>query len=208
MVDANLDQFYSDIPLETVAQIIKLNEPRCLQLRVQLVGITPAIWRQVLVPESITLVKLHKVLQVAMGWLDLHLHEFDINGVRYGTPDPTWDSGPDTVIAEKGVVLKQCLGGVSSFQYLYDFGDDWLHRIDIEKVMPLDPAISVPRCLAGAGACPPEDVGGLPGYQLLLDALSKPDDPEFQEMLGWVGAVGFDPKAFDLDVTNQALLKL
>lgn len=108
MVDANLDQFYSDIPLETVAQIIKLNEPRCLQLRVQLVGITPAIWRQVLVPESITLVKLHKVLQVAMGWLDLHLHEFDINGVRYGTPDPTWDSGLDTVIAEKGAMSGRC----------------------------------------------------------------------------------------------------
>ena len=113
-----------------MAHIIKLNEPRCLQLRVQLVGITPAIWRQVLVPDTITLVKLHKVLQVAMGWLDLHLHEFNINGVRYGQPDPMWDLGPDAVIAEKGIYLKQCLGG-------------------------------------------------LPGYQVLLDALSMPDDPEF-----------------------------
>lgn len=102
----------------------------------------------------------------------------------------------------------ECLGGVSSFQYLYDFGDDWFHRIDIEKVMPLEPAIRVPRCLGGAGACPPEDVSGLPGYQLLLDALSNPNNPESREMLDWVGAVGFDPKAFDVDVTNQALLKL
>jgi Plasmid pRiA4b ORF-3-like protein len=175
-----------------VAKVIQLYKDRYLQLRIELLGLPFGVWRRVVVPESITLSNLHRVLQVAMGWLDMHLHEFDINGVRYGLPVPEWDTGPNAPTSEKGVRLNQCLGDAASFHYLYDFGDDWQHRIHIEKVLQPDSGLETPICLDGAGACPPEDVGGVPGYHALLAALGDPNGPD----------------RFDLEKTNRALFKV
>lgn len=106
-------------------------------------------------PESITLGNLHHVLQRAFNWGDYHLHEFDIDGERFGIPDPEFDWEP--VRSEKRIQLKSALRGLTSFKYIYDFGDHWEHRIKVEKKLLGDPELS--RCalfLGGANAAPPK----------------------------------------------------
>jgi Plasmid pRiA4b ORF-3-like protein len=177
--------------------------PRVLQLRITLTDLTPAIWRRVRVPDTITLTRLHRVIQAVMGWTDSHLHEFRIGGERYGTPDPDWDAA-GSVQPEQRVRLAQCLGRTKTFRYTYDFGDCWEHRLTVEKVLPIQDVPHSPVCVAGANACPPEDVGGPPGYELFLDAIADPEHPEHAAMLAWCGH-SFDPRAFDLAQANARL---
>jgi hypothetical protein len=177
-----------------------------LQLRIELDDLEPHIWRQVLVPDTITLPKLHRVIQVAMGWTDSHLHEFVIRRQSYGTPDPDW-GGFDDLVSEKRVALADALGAARKFTYLYDYGDNWRHTIKVQKRLPFDPDGTYPRCIDGAYACPPEDVGGVPGYADLLDVLSDPNHEEHQNLLDWCGS-GFDPLAFDLATVNKKLARI
>lgn len=179
---------------------------RLLQLRIELAGLKPAIWRRVVVPETITLAKLHRVIQAAMGWADSHLHEFEIGGRRYGMPDPDWGAG-DAVISEKRVGLSASLAGAKSFRYTYDFGDGWEHRVKIEKHLPPDACLRAPLCLDGANACPPEDVGGPYGYVDFLEAISDPRHPEHENMLDWCGG-GFEPSDFDPERVNKLLQRI
>lgn len=187
---------------------LKKNQPvpAVLQLKIELAEIKPTIWRRVVVPETITLGKLHQVIQDAMGWFDCHLHEFEIAGERYGVPDPDFDWGLP-VRSERRVRLNAALGGVKSFGYTYDFGDNWDHRIKVEKALPPDPTLKVPLCLAGANACPPEDVGSVPGYCAFVEASANPKHPEHREMIQWFGGP-FDPSAFDIDFANSLLKKI
>ena len=173
-----------------------------LQLKIELAGIKPIIWRRVVVPETITLAKLHQVIQAVMGWEDYHLHEFEIAGEQYGIPDPDDPFGPP-VVSEARAKLGKSLGGMASFRYVYDFGDDWVHKIKVEKVGPPD-TCSTAIYLGGANACPPEDVGGPYGYADFLEAIGNPAHPEHQQMRDWVGQE-FDPKAIDHDVIELRL---
>jgi Plasmid pRiA4b ORF-3-like protein len=94
------------------------------------------------------------------------------------------------------------------FTYTYDFGDDWEHDIKLEKVLPPDPRAVVPACLAGKGACPPEDCGGASGYADLKEAIIDPARDEHAELLDWLGIddpSDFTPAAFDLDRANARL---
>jgi hypothetical protein len=168
------------------------------QLKATILGIKPPVWRRVLVAESSTLLDLHNVLQGAFGWYDCHLHEFEIDGSRYGTDDgETW--GPP-VKDERRTRLGRVAREGTTMRYVYDFGDDWVHKVVVEKVLPADPKISYPVCIAGKRACPPEDCGGVWGYQQFLAAISDPDHPEHEEMLEWVGGA-FDPE--ELDPSNS-----
>jgi Plasmid pRiA4b ORF-3-like protein len=176
------------------------------QLRVELLYLKPAIWRQVLVPGSIKLPKLHGVLLWTMGWDGGHLHEFVFGDTNYGVPDPDFPSDPP-MLNEARVPLTRALGALKSFTYIYDYGDNWQHRVKIEKVLPPDPELRSPLCLAGHNACPPEDVGGGPGYLEFLDAINDPSHEEHQQMLEWCGG-SFDPAAFDLDTVNQRLSEI
>jgi hypothetical protein len=135
---------------------------RLLRLRITLVGAMPVIWRRVLVPDTIRLPTLHRVIQIAMGWEDAHLHEFEFGDARYGVPDP---DGVDTDFEdERGKVLAELLARhkVEDFKYRYDFGDDWVHRVEVEGTEDNAGEIATPTCIDGAGACPPEDVAACP----------------------------------------------
>jgi len=176
-----------------------------LQLKIELAGMKPLVWRRVIVPETITLARLHQVIQAAMGWEDYHLYEFEIAGEHYGIPDPDAPFGLPAV-SETRAKLGACLRGVQSFRYVYDFGDDWEHKIKIEKVLPTD-ACAVPICIGGANACPPEDVGGRYGYADFLEAIADPAHPEHRDLLDWRGGT-FDPKAFDPDVIDRRLQRI
>ena len=101
-----------------------------LQLHIELRDTKPKVWRRVLVPETITLARLHGVIQAAFQWGGGHLHEFEAAGERYGTSDPDYDP-PGSVRSER-IKLMSALAGGSTIEYLYDFGDSWEHRIKLE----------------------------------------------------------------------------
>jgi pRiA4b ORF-3-like protein len=165
------------------------------QLRIDLKGVNPKVWRRIFVPATIKLNKLHDILQTTMGWMDCHMHSFDINGVEYGTPDLD-DDNLLQFEREDRISLKTALAGQTRFLYEYDFGDGWEHVIKVEKVFPPGIPIAVPTCVAGENACPPEDVGGPYGYAEFLATIGDPNHEEHQAMREWVGA-DFDPTAFE-----------
>lgn len=180
-----------------------------LQLKVSLLGVRPAIWRRIVVPGSIVLPDLHVVLQRAFGWTNSHMHAFEQGRKCFQPLNPNIDLGRDRgrICDEAGVVLCELLGGKGDeLYYQYDFGDFWEHALVVEEV--LSGASSAPvRCLAGARSAPPEDCGGVAGYEGLLEALADPDHPEHDAMSEWVGD-DFDPEAFDLKAVNRALARL
>jgi hypothetical protein len=139
-----------------------------LQLKVSLKGSRPPIWRRLEVPATITLDELHQVIQVAFEWTDSHLHAFETPQGEYGVPDPEW--GLD-LRSERGVRLSKVATVGEKLTYVYDFGDDWQHVVLVEKAAPSQEDVSYPRCTAGRRAAPPEDCGGIWGYQDMLDAV-------------------------------------
>jgi hypothetical protein len=168
-----------------------------ISLKVTLKGIRPPIWRRLLVPGAMTFGDLHHAIQAAMGWMDGHLHVFDIGGQQYGDPHAV-----DDVTDEKRLTLNSMMkSGVTRFDYTYDFGDDWEHLITIEKTKPAPDGKSCPACVGGARSCPPEDCGGIWGYQHLLEVLADPDHPDYDEQIEWVSD-DFDPEEFVLERAN------
>lgn len=180
--------------------------PPIYLLRIELRDIEPTIWRSILVPGTIKLSKLHVVLQWTMGWVGGHLHLFFINDIEYGVPDPDFEQYPP-VEREDRITLARALGARKTFTYLYDFGDSWEHRIKVQNILPPDPTLTTPFCLDGANACPPEDVGGVPGYIDFRHAISDPAHEEHQQMLNWCGGA-FDPTAFDISEVNERLQQI
>lgn len=180
---------------------------KVLQLKVELQGVRPKVWRRVLVPSSIRLPKLHVVLLRVMGWDGGHLHEFEFTEGRYGVPDPDWPD--ESMDDESKVPLNKALGDTTTFNWTYDFGDDWAHKIKVERVdtMPAELKLQFPMCLAGAGACPPEDVGGAPGYADFLEAIADPAHPEHGDMTAWIGRP-FDPNAFNVQEAQDRLYEI
>lgn len=174
-----------------------------LQLKVVLCGARPPIWRRVLVPNTVTLNRLHQILQTVMGWTDSHLHEFRTGEARYGTPDPDWDEEGE-VLPERRVRLGELLQRPKDrLVYEYDFGDDWQHDVLLEAVRPADKGMKYPYVLAGKRACPPEDVGGIWGYADFLKIIGNPTHPEHDDTLAWCGG-SFDSEAFDAAAINRA----
>lgn len=167
------------------------------RVRISLKEIEPEIWRLVAVPLGLNLKGLHDVIQAVFGWQDYHLFEFQVGEKLYGLPDPPEDYGRKVMHA-KLVKLEALVGkGIRSFDYVYDFGDDWEHRVQIEGIEPADPALKYPRFISGARRGPPEDVGSVPGYYDFLEAVSNPRHREHRRLVEWYGGP-YDPDDIDL----------
>jgi hypothetical protein len=179
-------------------------EPTAVQLRVALLDIEPAIWRQLVIPWRFHLGQLHHVIQAAFGWWDCHLHEFTIGGLRYGDPEQVSEFEDDARSFDETMVRLRDFGRMPdhSFLYLYDFGDHWQHRISFEKLLAIDPAPRTACCIAGARARPPENVGGIGGYTRFLEIIADKSHPEHRETLTWCGG-RFGPEAFNLERANR-----
>ena len=165
----------------------------------------PLIWRTLHVPSDIRLDRFHQVLAAAMGWQDSHLHVFEPGSERYGFPDPDLDIRDDRKMT-LGALLT--LPGDRLF-YEYDFGDSWDHDIVLEAVAPGDGKGA--RCVAGEGRCPPEDVGGISGYENLREVLASPGSTSHQEALDWLGlarAADFDASALSVEDANHAVTRM
>jgi hypothetical protein len=173
-------------------------------LKVTLKGIRPQIWRRVLVPGNVTLLQLHRILQVAMGWNDRHLHQFEVAGVFYGEPSV---EGYRPIKDQRKFKLAEVAPAVKTkFAYEYDFSASWKHEIEVEEILPAAAGQQVPSVVKGKRACPPEKVGGTWGYEALLEAKANPRHPARKDL----GAVvdEFDPEALDLAAINARLVKV
>lgn len=164
------------------------------ELDVRLREIEPPIWRTVEVPGSWSLEDVHYALQVAMGWTNSHLHQFIIGKTSYGMADVD-DSGDLEFEDEREFRLQDLVRSGESFLYEYDFGDSWEHVVSVSKVTSVAKAPKA-RCTAGSRACPPEDCGGVGGYQHLLAVLADPRHEEHEEMVQW--SQDFAPERFSL----------
>jgi len=175
---------------------------RCLQLRIRLLEVRPPIWRRVLVPATITLDRLHAVVQEAMGWSDMHLHEFGLGRDRWGDVDIEDDDG--RLLDEFDVRLRPLVSPGDRLHYRYDLGDDWRHEVVLEGEVDGVAGELYPLCVDGAGACPPEDCGGVSGYRDLLEGLARPRTRRQRDLLRWLGGP-FDPADFSVDDANARL---
>ncbi len=181
----------------------KSNAP-IYRLKITLCGIRPPIWRRVEVPADVRLDHLHLMFQAAMGWENSHLHSFSIGGRDFGMIHDDFDTALEN---EAKFRLQQLIPNEQAkFEYVYDFGDNWEHDVVVEKIGPLEPGVKYPRCIDGARACPPEDVGSIWGYENFLQALRDPKHEEHEHFVEWIGGK-FDAEAFDVAKTDARLKK-
>lgn len=194
-----------------------------LGVRVELADIEPKIWRQLEVSGSLTLDQAHRVLQTTFGWEDMHLHRFTA-GDPFAPLRPVDGEIPETLQwlprrecnepddrPEEKMSLGQLLdmGGGAAF-YEYDFGDSWLHRLELVAQYPAKEGAPLARVAGGARRGPLEDSGGFPGYAEILEALADPAHPDHAEHSEWVAEITgsaepFDPEFLDIPALNQAL---
>jgi hypothetical protein len=180
-----------------------MNE-RFYLLKIQLRDIEPTIWRRFVVPARITLDRLHDVIQIVMGWTDCHLHQFTIGNKRYTEYPETKEDGLDCGRYRLGDLIKQ---KGRTFRYLYDLGDSWEHELVIEESRYFNPELRTElACIEGERACPPEDVGGVPGYFEFCDALKDPSHEEHEIYMKWVGG-DYDSEQFYSSSVNWELMK-
>ncbi|MGQ9722201.1 MAG: plasmid pRiA4b ORF-3 family protein [Candidatus Jordarchaeum sp.] len=171
------------------------------QFKITLRDTKPPIWRRIQVPEIYTFWDLHVAIQNAMGWFDCHLHLFKIvdpkTGVNVEIGIPSDLPGDrETLPGWKQRIADYFSDENRVAYYTYDFGDNWEHIVKLEKILPADEVTGYPICIAGKRACPPEDCGGVWGYEELLEIIENPNHEEYEETLEWLGG-GFDPEHFD-----------
>ncbi|OPL08651.1 MAG: hypothetical protein AVO34_14100 [Firmicutes bacterium ML8_F2] len=186
------------------------------QLKITMQEIEPPIWRQILVPSGITFLKLHRIIQAAFGWEDYHLFNFDFGDAVVHVPDPDYAPGElyggAKELNAKKTKIDDLLCEQKKCVYTYDFGDNWQHEVRPEKILPAEEGRLYPVCTAGARHRPPEDVGGVPGYEEFLSIISDPSHPEHNDYLVWAekdtGGRKFDPEYFYINEINRRLAKI
>ena len=204
---------------------------KAYQIKISLINSKPLIWRRVIIPADITFRRLHDVIQFSMGWFDYHLYEFEFPNEKiritndyesfeeykfytkeYKGKKLTKNNDPHGVIARiletvvklpERVKIDKFLVEYKNIPYVYDFGDYWQHEIVLEEIIE-DYEYGYPVCLEGEEACPPEDVGGLGGYEEFLEAWNNPKHPEHESMVEW-GKSQHYRETFELEWVNRLM---
>ncbi len=178
------------------------------QLKVTLQDIKPPIWRRLLLPSDATFWELHIAIQDSFGWKDYHLHQFfigspwDRHAIHISIPNPEddWGEGEEALDEEKTRLEEFMSPSQPKLSYVYDFGDNWEHKIVLEKVLPLNSKEVYPQVIAGKRACPWEDSGGTWGYQDKIEILKDKKHEDHQSLMDWVGVS--DISELDLESFN------
>lgn len=185
------------------------DEKEIVQLRISLKGIKPEIWRRILIRDNITFHKLHKIIQKIMSWQDYHLYQFPIAGLQITAPYDDIEDVDEEIADSRKTYIGDWLVEGANLDYVYDFGDNWKHKIIIEKFLKPEKSKKYPNCIDGERACPPEDCGGTGGYERFLEILKTGKDPwggNPEELKAWLR--DWDPEKFDLEEINKKLSKL
>src|SRR5690625_3264268 len=204
-------------------------QTKAVQIKVSLELEDINVWRRLTIPLNTTFRKFHNMLQIAFDWQNSHLYEFYIfdekTNVRkddtvnifhpsyhHEGKKPIMNIVASEEALEYGdhipmkldtnIMLSNYLPNYKSLKYIYDFGDDWRHNIEVEEVIETKNKYYA-ICLDGEGDCPPEDVGGMPGYKMFMYIISDPSHPEYNEMLSWGKMQGYTP--FDIEYINIGL---
>lgn len=179
---------------------------RIVRLRIELSGVDPPIWRRVDVPADFPLRRVHDVIQAVFGWLDYHLHQFEIGDRLYGAPEyDEADIYGKHLYSDRNVRLGALLDrGVERFVYRYDFGDDWEHVVTVEGVLDPEDGVEYPVLVDGARRAPPEDCGGPPGFHAFLEAMLDEGHAEHEALMEWYGE-RFDPDDLELEAVEAML---
>lgn len=180
---------------------------RLYQFRITLNESEPSIWRRIQI-KNCTLERLHEHIQLAMGWANEHLHRFRIKDEIYGDAQLLDDGFEDQYefIDSTGIKIGDVVpksGKRFTFEYEYDFGDGWVHEVLFEGCLAATEGQKYPICVEGERACPPEDVGGIFGYNEYLKIIGDPDHDQHEEMLEWRGK--FDPDKFDPEKASRKM---
>jgi hypothetical protein len=174
-------------------------------MKVGVLETEPMVWRRFLIPSTVTLHRLHLVLQIVMGWQNYHLYRFKIGEKQYAEPDPDDDFYELPFLSSKTKKLGSAVKQKGDFFiYEYDFGDSWEHQLLLEDIIESDPDKHYPVCLGGENACPREDSGGPHGYAEMLKTSQNPYDEEFESTRTWLGK-DFNPRRFDPEHANRIL---
>lgn len=186
---------------------------RIITLHIEINGIVPPVWRRIAVDGDLSLRALHHIIQAAFGWTDAHLHEFRVEGKTYSMLDNEhvleggFDDDEEMLDDRKGKLNRLLYPG-QRFTYQYDFGDNWVHAIKVEAIEQRPEPMGSAWVIDGRRACPPEDVGGIPGYDEFVNTLKEdPASQEAMDYLRWVGG-SFDAELFDRRMANAALLRM
>ena len=203
---------------------------KAYQIKIELVDSNPLIWRRVIIPADVTFRRLHDTIQFSMDWGDCHLYEFEFlqEKLRITNDEEAYEefkfyqgkykgkvltkrNDPHGMIAltletmirqPQTIKIDRYLEKYNTITYVYDFGDNWRHKIELEKIID-DYEVGYPTILEGEGACPPEDVGGIPGYEEFLRVWNNPEHPEYEEMHQWGESQHYRP--FDIAFRNNFL---
>ncbi len=185
------------------------NERKIFQFKITLEDVMPKVWRRIQIPENYSFWDLHVAIQDAMGWSDSHLHQFEVDDLKngekktFGIPDGNLEDELDVSADWKSKIADYFSKDNKTARYVYDFGDDWIHKVTLEKIVPTEKGVKYPSCIDGARACPPENCGGPYGYAEFLEAVADPHHEEHKRMTGWIGgkwdSEAFDPKEVRFD---------
>ncbi|MDR2545504.1 MAG: plasmid pRiA4b ORF-3 family protein [Methanobrevibacter sp.] len=175
-------------------------------IRIKLLDSPVPIWRKIQLNPDINLDEFHEIIQIVMGWENCHLYGFYVNDKFYSEVDMM-----DHAIASDSITLKEVIDINKKFKYEYDFGDGWIHEITFNKYVEAVDGVTYPRCASGKGLCPPEDIGGIWGYEELLHDAESPDpSEEFLETVEYYGYTIEDlreikNKPLNIDEINRLL---
>lgn len=204
----------SSIVTSSESTVARHDDEQVYCLRIELDRTKPLVWRKIEIATSATFWDLHVAIQDSFGWLDFHSHEFPIGRgvgrIDIGIPHEFQEK---PIVSGWTVPISKYLSHLRQLTYIYDFGDDWHHTIHLEEVRDADGG-NYPRCLAGENATPPEDCGGVYGFEELKQVLTKPRSTRYREMRDWLSNRSdkvywpFDPNAFDLTTVQFTDAKL
>ena len=179
-----------------------------LTFHLKLIGTEPLVTRTFKVSSESSMYVLHHIMQVVMGWNNYHLYQFEV-GELVIADKRLWDEDEMGHITDaKEVSVGEVFTKVGNTAvYEYDFGDGWMHHLELvdRSIHPTQQVL--PLVISGENACPPEDCGGIHGYKELLEVLKNPKHPEYRETIVWVGST-FNPTKFSVDARNKELGKL
>ncbi|SFC26950.1 IS1096 element passenger TnpR family protein [Butyrivibrio sp. YAB3001] len=181
---------------------------KAYQLKITIKGSKPPIWRRCIVPAGISFSQLTVLFHKIIGWWEGHLSQYTFESLGVTLIENAGDyigSRWDEVELDSSEhLIDEFFDEAKSFTYWYDFGDDWKHKVQIEKVLE-DYEYNYPMVLKFKGDTPPEDCGGIWGYYHMLDVLEHPDDPEYEEVKEWFDEIS--GAHYDMELVNQELAK-